>query len=478
MPGEPVTRDRLYIDGGWVAPTAGAPLTDVLDASDGSVLGRVARGGPGDVERAVAAARAAFHTWSQTRPEDRAGLLEAIRDVLAKRQDEIARLISLEVGTPTLISTRVQVGLPLQTLQGFADAARTHAWADEVGNSVVVREPAGVVGAITPWNYPLHQLVGKVGGALAAGCTVVAKPADEAPLSAFALADAIAEAGVPAGVVNLVSGHGPEAGAALAGHAGIDVLSFTGSTTVGAQVAALAAANITRVALELGGKSASVVLDDADLPRAVKTSVHNAFLNSGQTCSAWTRLVVPRNRHDEVLELARAAAVKLTVGHPLAEGTRLGPLATAAQQETVRRYIRLGVEEGATLVTGGPDQPADLPAGFYVQPTIFGNVDPSSRIAQEEIFGPVLVVIPHDGDDDAVTIANHSAYGLAGGVWSTDPDRAMRVARRIRTGQVDVNGGRFNPAAPFGGYKRSGIGREFGHPGIDEFTELKAIQRP
>jgi aldehyde dehydrogenase (NAD+) len=470
-------RDRIFIGGKWVSPAQDDGMTEVVNAADGSVLGQVARGGPVDVDRAVAAARRAFDIWSQTPPEERARTLEKVRDALAARGDEAARLISLEVGTPTPISQRVQVGLPLLTLQGYADAARSYAWEQTVGSSTVLREPAGVVGAITPWNYPLHQLVGKVGGALAAGCAVVAKPADVAPLSTFLLAEAIAEAGLPPGVFNLVSGPGRRVGEALAGHPGIDVLSFTGSTEVGARVGTLAAANITRVALELGGKSASVVLDDADLVRAVKSSVNNAFLNSGQTCSAWTRLVVPRERQDEVIDLARAAAAKLTLGHPLTEGTRLGPLASAAQQETVRQYIEIGRKEGATLVSGGPDQPDGLPNGFYVQPTIFGNVDRGAQIAQEEIFGPVLVVIPHDGDNDAIAIANDSAYGLAGGVWSADEDRAMRVARRVRTGQVDLNGARFNPAAPFGGYKKSGVGREFGPFGIDEFVEVKAIQR-
>jgi len=432
---------------------------------------------PRDVERAVRAARTAFETWSQTSPQERAGYLEAIRDALTSRAAEAARLISLEVGTPLRISERVQVGLPLRTLQGFADAARAHTWTTEIGNSTILREPAGVVAAITPWNYPLHQLVGKVGAALAAGCTVVAKPAGVAPLSAYLLADAIVEAGLPDGVFNLVSGPGREVGEALAAHPGIDVVSFTGSTEVGARIAALAARTITRVTLELGGKSASVVLDDADLATAVKASVNNAFLNSGQTCSAWTRLVVPRDRHDEALELARAAAERLTLGHPLADGTRLGPLASAAQQASVRDYIQLGLAEGAELILGGPEQPAGLPEGFYVRPTIFGGVDRSARIAQEEIFGPVLAVITHHGDDDAVAIANDSPYGLAGAVWSSDDDRALRVARRIRTGQVDINGGRFNPDAPFGGYKKSGIGREFGPFGIEDFTEIKAVQR-
>jgi aldehyde dehydrogenase (NAD+) len=470
-------REQVFIGGEWVHPQHGGKRTDVIDASNAAVLGSVARGSAADVDRAVGSARDAFTEWSQTSPEHRATMLESLRDALAERAEEAARLISLEVGTPTLISQRVQVGLPLQTLQGFADAARHHPWEESVGPTLVLREPAGVVGAITPWNYPLHQLVGKVGAALAAGCTVVAKPADVAPLSTFLLAEACEAAGLPAGFFNLVTGPGREVGEALAGHPGIDVLSFTGSTTVGARVAALAAANITRVALELGGKSASVLLDDADLPRAVKASVNNAFLNSGQTCSAWTRLVVPRERQAEVLGMAEAAAAKLTLGHPLAEGTRLGPLASAAQQRTVRDYIDLGISEGATLVTGGSGAPADLTEGFYVTPTVFGDVDRSARIAQEEIFGPVLCVIPHDGDEDAIAIANDSAYGLAGAVWSADEERGMAAVRRIRTGQIDLNGARFNPFSPFGGYKHSGIGREFGNIGIDEFVEIKGVQR-
>ena len=473
---DPRNRTRHYIGGRWVAPQEPRAATVVTDSSDGSALGGVVAGSAADVDAAVRAARAAFPQWAATSPAERAKTLLALRDALAARRDVAAELISLEVGTPHLISTRVQVGLPLSTLEGFADAARDLVWERAIGNSLVLREPAGVVGAITPWNYPLHQLVGKVGGALAAGCTVVAKPADVAPLSAFLLAEAAAEAGLPDGVLNIVAGPGREVGEALASHPGIDLLSFTGSTQVGRQVAAAAAANLTRVSLELGGKSASVLLDDADLARAVKSSVGNAFLNSGQTCSAWTRLVVPRARQDEVVDLARTAAARLVLGHPLAEGTRLGPLASAAQQASVRARIEEGAAHGR-LVLGGAEQPADLPQGYYVQPTIFADVDNSSPLGQEEVFGPVLSIIPHDGDDDAARIADDSVYGLAGGVWSADEERALHVARRVRTGQVDINGGAFNPRAPFGGYKRSGYGREFGELGVEEFTQVKAVQR-
>ncbi|MEU0741203.1 aldehyde dehydrogenase family protein [Streptomyces sp. NPDC006134] len=473
-------RSALYIDGDWRFP-AGAATDVVVNAADGTELGIVPRGTAADVDTAVSAARTATDAWASSTPAERAEALRALSAGLTERQDAIAQVIGLEVGTPLKISQRVQVGLPSAVLDAFADTVSSYAWEHQVGHSLVVREAAGVVGAITPWNYPLHQLVAKVGGALAAGCAIVAKPAGVAPLSAFAFADVFAEVstrlGLPAGLFNLVSGPGSEVGEAIAGHPGVDVVSFTGSTEAGAKVMRTAAANITRVSLELGGKSANVILPDADLGRAVKTGVNNAFLNSGQTCSAWTRMLVPREKQDEVVELARAAAERLTLGHPLDPATRLGPLASAQQQQTVRDYIRLGQSEGAKLVIGGPESPEGLGEGFYVRPTIFADVDPSSRIAQEEIFGPVLVVIPFDSEDEAVAIANDSPYGLAGGVWSADEDRALAVARRIRTGQVDINGAAFNPAAPFGGYKKSGLGREFGTHGIDEFTETKAIQR-
>ncbi|WP_030948793.1 aldehyde dehydrogenase family protein [Streptomyces sp. NRRL S-646] len=478
-------RNALYIGGSW-RYSAGAATDPVANAADGTELGAIPRGTAEDVDVAVIAARVASNAWAASGVAERVEVLRALSAGLAERQDAIARLISLEVGTPLKISRAVQVGLPSAVLNAFADTLGSYAWEHEVGNSLVVREAAGVVGAITPWNYPLHQLVAKVGGALAAGCSVVAKPAGVAPLSAFAFADVFAEVadrlGLPAGLFNLVSGPGSEVGEAIAGHPGVDVVSFTGSTAAGARVMRTAAEHITRVSLELGGKSANIVLPTADLGRAVKTGVNNAFLNSGQTCSAWTRMLVSRESQDEVIDLARAAAERLTLGHPLDAATRLGPLASAQQQATVRDYIRLGESEGgagqaAKLVLGGSATPDGLDEGFYVRPTIFAGVDNASRLAQEEIFGPVLVIIPFDNEDEAVAIANDSPYGLAGGVWSGDEEHALAVARRIRTGQVDVNGGAFNPAAPFGGYKKSGLGREFGTHGIDEFTETKAIQR-
>lgn len=468
-------RDMLYIGGAWVNSKADGRFTDVMNAADGTLLGSVPNAGEADVLAAIASARAAFEGWAQTPPWIRANYLAAVRDYLAEHQEAIARVIALEVGMPLRMALKIQAALPLATLDRFIEAVRAMEWSHTLENSLVVKEPVGVVAAITPWNYPLHQLVGKFGGALGAGCTLVAKPANVAPLSCFYLADACHAAGIPPGVFNLVSGAGREIGELLAGHRDIDLISFTGSTGVGVRIAQLAAPNITRVALELGGKSASIVLDDADLPRAIRTSVGNCLLNSGQTCTAWTRLIVPKARQAEVVKLAIAAALELAVGHPLDPASRLGPLASAQQQQSVEAFIaRAQQNNDGTLVWRG-----QVPAtqGFYVAPAIFADVDPASELAQEEVFGPVLAIIPHDGEDHAVAIANNSRYGLAGGVWSQDTDRALAVARRIRTGQVDINGAPFNPCAPFGGFKQSGYGREFGPHGIDDFMELKSIQR-
>ncbi|WP_019876761.1 aldehyde dehydrogenase family protein [Sporichthya polymorpha] len=471
------TYENLYLDGAWVAPTVAAPPTPVHSAADGSVVATVPAGSPADIDAAVSAARRAFESWSQTTPAERAALLTAIADALEARADELAEITAVEVGMPRKLARRVQIGGPLTVLRSYADLLGTYEFTKEVNNSLVVKEPAGVVGAITPWNYPLNQVIAKVGPALAAGCTIVLKPSDEAPSPVFAFAEACQTAGLPAGVFNLVSG-GDEVGKALASHADVDVVSFTGSTAAGSSVAQAAGRHINRVALELGGKSANVILDDADLEKAVTAGVNNAMLNSGQTCAAWTRMLVPASRHDEAVEIAQRALAKLTLGHPLEETTRLGPLASAEQQTRVRSYIEVGVAEGARLVAGGPEVPADVPeGGYYVQPTIFADVKPSMRIAREEIFGPVLSIMPYSDEEEAVAIANDTDYGLHGAVWSADSERALRVARRLRTGQVDVNGGAWNPLAPFGGYKKSGLGREYGEAGLDEYLEIKSIQR-
>jgi acyl-CoA reductase-like NAD-dependent aldehyde dehydrogenase len=377
------------------------------------------------------------------------------------------------------LSKIVQVGLPVNSFNAAAKVVETFSFEEKVGNSLVVREPIGVVGCITPWNYPLHQIAAKVAYALASGCTVVLKPSEIAPVDAFILAEVIHEIGLPAGVFNLVSGDGPTVGEAIASHPGVDMVSFTGSTRAGRRVAQLAAETMKKVALELGGKSANVLLDDLDeagFAKAVADGVGKCFLNSGQTCSALTRMLVPRARLAEAETVAAATAAAFTVGDPFDETSKLGPLASDAQRQRVRGYVTKGIEEGAKLVTGGAEAPAGLDKGFYVQPTVFSDVRPDMTIAQEEIFGPVLSILPYDTEDDAVRIANDTVYGLAGGVWSADKDRATRVARRLRTGQVEVNGGRFNPNAPFGGYKQSGVGREYGHHGLEEFLEVKSLQ--
>ena len=468
-------RTAHYI-GGTFAESDGGERIDVVNPATEEVIASVPAGTPADADAAVRAAAAAFPSWAATPLAERVAAVGRINDGLRARSEELAATITAEVGTPISFARNVQVTNPVGITAGVLDEIEKGALDPvTVDNSTIVREPIGVVAAITPWNFPLQQMVAKVTPALAAGCTVVLKPSEVAPLTAGLLAAIIDEAALPEGVFNLVHGTGPVVGEALAAHPLVDMVSFTGSTRAGRRVAAVGAETVKRVALELGGKSASVVLDDADLVRAVKITVANCFMNNGQACSALTRLLVPADRHDEAVEAAVAAASKYQPGDPAEDSTRIGPSVSAAQRDRVIDYIRKGVEEGATLAVGGPEPVEGR--GFYVRPTVFGGVREDMTIAQEEIFGPVLSVLPYTDEDDAVRIANGTQYGLAAGVFGGDPDRAFAVAGRLRAGQVDVNGGKFNTKAPFGGYKQSGSGREFGRYGLEEFTELKAIQR-
>ncbi len=377
---------------------------------------------------------------------------------------------------PLKLSRRIQAGLPVAVWESYVKLLGEYAFEERIGNSLVLREPVGVAACITPWNYPLHQAVAKVAPALAAGCTVVLKPSEVAPLSAFILAEIIHEAGLPAGVFNLLTGTGAEVGEQLTQDPDVDLISFTGSLRAGRRVAELAAGTVKRVTLELGGKSAAVVLDDADLPTAVKATVAACFINSGQTCTAHTRLLVPERLYQQAATLAVAAAGAFAPGDPLNEQTRLGPLVSAAQRERVRDYIRRGIAEGAELLLGGAEPPDGLATGFFVRPTVFGGVTPEMTIAREEIFGPVLSIMACRDEDEAVSIANGTIYGLAAAVWSGDPQRAEQVACRLKAGQVDINGGTFNLLAPFGGFKQSGYGRELGAFGLEEFLEIKSMQ--
>lgn len=463
-----------WIGGEIVAGSAGT--IPVVNPATGETVAYTPAGTAADVDRAVAAARSALPGWAATTPQERAEVLRRLAAGLVARQEEIAAAITAEMGAPISLSRTAQVGFPAAVIESIAGLAGEFPWTEEIGNSLIVREPIGVVGAITPWNFPLQQIVSKLAPALLAGNTMVFKPSENAPLTAPILAEVAADAAVPAGVLNVVYGTGPVVGEAMSAHPGIDMISFTGSTRAGRRIAAVASETVKRVALELGGKGANIILDDADLPEAVHKGLMMAFTNGGQVCGAWPRMLVPAARQDEVVALAVEAARQYTVGDPTDEATRIGPMASEAHRVKVNGYIERGIADGARLVFGGPGRPEGLTTGAYVQPTIFADVDPDSAIAQEEIFGPVLTIIPYSDEEEAVAIANGTQYGLTSGVFG-EPEHALAVARRLRVGQVDVNAGHWNALAPFGGYKQSGNGREFGRFGLEEFLEIKSIQR-
>ncbi len=463
---------QLYIDGSWTDPVNGRRI-EVINPTTEGVFASVAAGSAEDIDRGVAAAKRAFPAWSNEAPAQRSKLLRRVAQELDARTDEIADIESHEIGMPRSQTAAFQVGLGIQAFNSAAQVLDRFEFEDR-SDGIVMREPVGVVGAITPWNFPLNQIGAKVAYALAAGCTVVLKPSELAPVSAVVLAEIMDEVGFPPGAFNLVTGFGPVTGEPLVVHPDVDMVTFTGSTRTGKRIAALAAETVKRVALELGGKSPNVILDDADLEAVVPTGVAYAYTNCGQTCSALTRMIVPRSRLPEVVRIARAAAEAYPVGDPFTPGTRLGPLISASQQDRVRNFIHKGMEEGAELITGGPEAPDGLDRGFFVRPTVFSDVQSDMVIAQEEIFGPVLSIIPYETEEEAVNIANDTVYGLVAAVSGSD-ERARRVARRLRVGQVRVNGSAPPYAAPFGGYKQSGLGRERGTFGLEEFLEVKAI---
>ncbi len=468
----------IFVNGEWTAPL-GRGAAELFDSTDASVLATVARADASDADRAVRAARAAFDDWSRRPAGERAEFVARIGEGVAARSDELAEITTREAGTPISVSALVHAALPVMTYRTVSGIARDYPYERPLGNTTVISEPVGVVAAITPWNYPPHQIAARVGPALAAGCTVVLKPAEIASLGAILLAEVIDEAGLPPGVFNLVTGSGRVVGEALVGHPEVDMVSFTGSTSAGSRIAALAAQSIKRVALELGGKSACVLLDDLgddEFKRAVVSGLSGCLLNAGQTCIALTRLVVPEDRLGQVEEIvADQIERKWQPGDPLDTATRLGALASQSQVDTVLGYIDAGIADGARLIAGGTERPTDLGPGYFVQPTAFSSVTNDMRIAQEEIFGPVLSIIPHQGDEHATAIANDSPYGLSGAVWAGDPARAQAVARRVRTGTIAVNGAMPNLNAPFGGFKQSGYGREYGEAGFEEFLELKSM---
>mgnify|MGYP003334090335 CR=1 FL=1 len=464
--------DKIYINGRWVASEGKATIA-VHDSLTEQVMATIPEGTAGDVAKAAAAAKAAFESWSTLPAAERAKYMSRIGDALAGRMDEIASAISRETGMSKPLSNVIQVGLPLNSFKTAATVAESFPYSKEIGSSVVVREPIGVVGCITPWNYPLHQIAAKVAYAMATGCTVVLKPSEVAPINAFILAEVIAEVGLPAGVFNLVTGVGPVVGEAIAAHADVDMVSFTGSTRAGKRVAEVAAQTVKKVALELGGKSANVILDDADFTKAVADGVGKCFLNSGQTCTALTRMLVPRSRLAEAEQIAAATAAAFTPGNPFEKTSRLGPLVSDAQRERVRGFIRTGEQEGATLVTGGADTPDGLDKGYFVKPTVFSGVTRDMTIAREEIFGPVLAILTFRTVEEAIEKANNTAYGLSAGVWTDKGSRILKMSTELKAGVVWANTFiKFDPTSPFGGYKESGFGREGGRQGLLDYANL------
>jgi aldehyde dehydrogenase (NAD+) len=465
---------KFYIDGEWVSPRDPKTL-DVINPATEKPAGRISLGSAADVDLAVKAARRAFETFSQTSREERLALLERVADAYEKRLPDFAAAVTEEMGAPQTLAQRAQAPVGLGHLRTAIQVLQDFEFEERRGPNLIVKEPIGVCGFITPWNWPLNQITTKVAPALATGCTMVLKPSEIAPFSAQLFAEAMEEAGVPAGVFNMIFGEGPTVGGAIASHPDIDMVSFTGSTRAGVEVAKNAAATVKRVHQELGGKSPNIVLDDADLPKAVSAGIKTLMVNSGQSCNAPTRMLVPQERMDEVIQIARETVEKVRVGSPDREDAHLGPVVSEAQWKKIQGLIQKGVEEGATLVAGGPGKPEGFETGYYVRPTVFANVSNDMTIAREEIFGPVLTVIGYRDEAEAVEIANDTPYGLAAYVQSGDVNRARRVASKLRAGQVIINGAPIERTIPFGGYKQSGNGREWGDYAFDEFLEVKAV---
>jgi aldehyde dehydrogenase (NAD+) len=474
---------RLYIGGEWAEP-AGSDTIDVISPHTEELVGRVPEGTAADIDRAVAAARDAFDNgeWPRLSSEDRIAAVQKFSEAYAAHIPDMAAVITEEMGSPISFSNLAQSPAPWMMLNTFLDIAREYPWEERrqgvLGSDVVVRrEPVGVVGAIVPWNVPQFVTMSKLAPALIAGCTIVIKPSPETPLDAFLMADILDEAGIPKGVVSVIPA-GREVGEHLVRHSGVDKIAFTGSTAAGRRIAAICGEQLKRVSLELGGKSAAIILDDADLAATVQGLKFASLMNNGQACVAQTRILASRDRHDEVVEAVSEMVGALAVGDPQNEATEVGPLVAERQQERVEKYIALGQEEGAKIAVGGSGRPSGLEKGWYVKPTVFSSVDNSMRIAREEIFGPVLAVIPYDDPEDAIRIANDSEYGLAGSVWTGDVERGLDIAKRVRTGTYGVNQYTMDFVAPFGGYKASGIGREFGVEGLTHYIELKSIVPP